>query len=149
MEATLQGLAELLLKAVPTIIFFVLLTVYLKHVFFKPLARILDERKRATEGVRQLAQQAFAAADQKASELQRALQLARAEIEQEHEVLRRRWTDEQVEAIRRARAEADQKILEAKQQIANEVQRAQAELDATVESLSEQIVNSVSRRRAA
>ncbi len=149
MEATLQGLADLLLKAVPTIIFFALLTVYLKHVFFKPLARILDERKRATEGVRQLAQQAFAAADQKASEFQRALQLARAEIEQEHEVLRRRWTDEQVEAIRRARAEADQEILEAKQQIADEVQRAQAELAATVESLSEQIVNSVSRRRAA
>jgi F-type H+-transporting ATPase subunit b len=149
MEATLQGLAELLVKAVPTIIFFALLTLYLKHVFFKPLARILDERKRATEGVRQLAQQAFAAADQKASEFQRALQLARGEIEQEQEALRRRWNDEQVETIRTARTEADQKILEAKQQIADEVQRAQAELDATVESLSDQIVSSVLRRRAA
>jgi F-type H+-transporting ATPase subunit b len=149
MEATLQGLADLLLKAVPTIIFFALLTVYLKHVFFKPLARILDERKRATEGVRQLAQQAFAAADQKASEFQRALQLARGEIEQEQEALRRRWNDEQVETIRTARTEADQKILEAKQQIADEVQRAQAELDATVESLSDQIVSSLLRRRAA
>jgi F-type H+-transporting ATPase subunit b len=149
MEATLQGLADLLLKAVPTIIFFAILTVYLKHVFFKPLARILDERKKATEGVRQLAEQAFAAADQKASEFQHALQLARGEIEQEHEALRRKWNDEQVEAIRRARAEADQKILEAKQQIADEVQRAQAELDTTVESLSDQIVSSVVRRRAA
>ncbi|MGI8961335.1 MAG: ATP synthase F0 subunit B [Bryobacteraceae bacterium] len=149
MEATLQGLADLLLKAVPTIVFFALLTVYLKHAFFKPLARILDERKRATEGVRQLAEQAFAAADQKTSEFQRALQLARAEIEQEHEVLRRRWTDEQVETIRGARAEADQQILEAKHQIADEVQRAQAELNATVESLSDRIVSSVLRRRAA
>lgn len=149
MEATLQSLGELLLKAVPTIIFFALLTVYLKHVFFKPLARILDERKQATEGVRKLAQQAFAAADQKASEFERALQLARAEIEQEHEALRRAWTDEQVEAIRIARVEADQTILEAKQQIAGETQRAQSELDATVESLSDQIVSSVLRRRAA
>jgi F-type H+-transporting ATPase subunit b len=149
MEATLQSLGELLLKAVPTIIFFALLTVYLKHVFFKPLAQILDERKQATEGVRQLAQQAFAAADQKASEFERALQLARAEIEQEHEVLRDAWTDEQVEAIRKARAEADQTILQAKQQIANEVQLAQSELDATVESLSDRIVSSVLRRRAA
>src|SRR3954452_5942161 len=106
MEATLRDLGDLLLKAVPTIIFFALLTVYLKHVFFKPLARILDERKRATEGVRQLAQQAFAAADQKASEFQRALQLARGEIEQEQEALRRRWNDEQVETIRTARTEA-------------------------------------------
>src|SRR5690242_2199355 len=149
MEATLQQLAALLLKAVPTIIFFALLTVYLKHVFFKPLARILDERKKATEGVRELAQQAFAAADQKASEFQHALQLARAEIEQEHEALRRRWTDEQMETIQKARAEADQRILEAKQQIGDEVQRAQAELNATVEALSDGIVSSVMRRRAA
>jgi F-type H+-transporting ATPase subunit b len=149
MEATLQQLATLLLKAVPTIIFFALLTVYLKHVFFKPLAKILDERKKATEGVRELAQQAFAAADQKASEFQRALQLARAEMEQEHEALRRRWTDEQVESIQKARSEADQRILEAKQQIGDEVQRAQAELNATVEALSDRIVSSVMRRRAA
>jgi F-type H+-transporting ATPase subunit b len=149
MEATLHQLADLLVKAVPTIIFFALLTVYLKRVFFKPLAKILDERKKATEGVRQLAQQAFATADQKASEFERALQLARAEMEQEHEALRRRWTEEQVETIQKARAEADQKILEAKEQIAEEVQRAQAELDATVESLSDRIVTSVLTRRAA
>jgi F-type H+-transporting ATPase subunit b len=149
MEATLHQLGELLVKALPTIIFFALLTVYLKHVFFKPLASILDERKKATEGVRQLAEQAFAAADQKASEFERALQLARAEIEQEHEALRRRWTEEQVETIQRARAEADQTIAEAKQQIADEVQRAQAELDATVESLSDRIVSSLLSRRAA
>jgi F-type H+-transporting ATPase subunit b len=149
MEATLHQLADLLVKAVPTIIFFALLTVYLKRVFFKPLAKILDERKKATEGVRQLAQQAFAAADQKTSEFERALQLARAEMEQEHEALRRRWTEEQVETIQKARAEADQKILEAKEQIAEEVQRAQAELDAAVESLSDRIVSSVLTRRAA
>jgi F0F1-type ATP synthase membrane subunit b/b' len=149
MEATLQQLAALLLKAVPTIIFFALLTVYLKHVFFKPLAKILDGRKAATEGVRELAQQAFATADEKASEFQRALQLARAEMEQEHEALRRRWTDEQVETIQKTRAEADQRILEAKHQIADEVQRAQAELNATVEALSDRILSSVLRRRAA
>jgi len=149
MEATLHQLGELLVKALPTIIFFALLTVYLKHVFFKPLAAILDERKKATEGVRQLAEKAFAAADQKASEFERALQLARAEIDQEHEALRRRWTDEQVETIRRTRAEADQTIAEAKQQIGDEVQRAQAELDATVESLSDRIVSSLLSRRAA
>jgi len=149
MEATLHQLADLLLKAVPTIIFFALLTVYLKHVFFNPLARVLDERKKATEGVRQIAQNAFAAADQKASEFQRALQLARAEMEQEHEALRRRWTDEQMETIRKARAEADQTILQARQQIADEVRRAEAELKASVTSLSDRIVSSLLRRRAA
>ncbi len=149
MESTLHSLADLLVKAVPTIIFFALLTVYLKHVFFKPLARILNERKQATEGVRRLAEQAFAAADKKSSEFERALHMARAEMEQEHEALRQAWSDEQVEAIAKAREEADRTIQQAKQAISDEVKRAQAELDASVGAMSEQIVDSLLKRRAA
>lgn len=149
MEATLHSLGDLLVKAVPTIILFIFLSIYLKHVFFKPLANILNERKKATEGVRRLAEQAFAAADAKTSEFQRALQLARAEVEQEHEALRRKWTEEQAEAIAKARADADQTLRQAKRSIAQEVDRAQAELNATVEHLSDEIINSLLRRRAA
>lgn len=149
MIGTLQSLGELLLKAVPTILFFILLTAYLKRVFFKPLAKVLDERKKATEGVRELAQRAFEAAEKKTSEFEHALQLARAEIYQEHEALRRKWLAEQVETVAHARAEADRKIEEARLQIAAEAESAQAELNASVDALSEQIVSSVLRRRAA
>jgi F-type H+-transporting ATPase subunit b len=149
MEATLKALADLLLEAVPTIIFFIFLTWYLKRVFFKPLAAILEERRKATEGVRELARRAMEAADQKESEFERALQLARGEIYQEHEKLRQQWSEEQAEAIAKARAEVDQQIEEAKRQISVEADRAQAELDAKVEELSENIVNSLLARRAA
>lgn len=149
MEATLQKLGELLIKAIPTVLFFILLTLYLKSVLFKPLAKIFEERRKATEGVRELAQRAFEAADKKTSEFERALHMARAELHQEHEALRRRWIEEQEQEIARARAEADAKIQEAKRQIGQEVERAQGELNASVETLSEQIVRSVLRRRAA
>ncbi len=149
MFETLQALGDLLLKAVPTIVFFILLTQYLKRVFFKPLARILEERKKATEGVRELAQRAFEAAEKKTSEFEHALQLARAEIYQEHEALRRKWLAEQVEAVAKARAEADQKIEEARLQIAAEAESAQSQLNASVEPLSEYIISSVLKRRAA
>ncbi len=149
MDATLHALGDLLLKAVPTVIFFVLLTVYLKHIFFKPLARILDERKKATEGVRELAQRAFEAAEKKSSEFEQALQLARADLHKEHEALRRKWTEEQAEEIAKARTEADREIEEAKHRIAEETKRAEAELSASVDSLSQQIVTSLLRRRAA
>jgi F-type H+-transporting ATPase subunit b len=149
MEQTLQALAGLLIKSIPTIIFFILLTFYLNYVFFKPLARILDERKRATEGAREIARRAFEAADKKTSEFEYALQIARAELHQEFEALRRQWAREQAEAIARARAEADRTIEEAKRQIAQEVERAQADLDSRIFELSGQIVNSLLRRRAA
>jgi F0F1-type ATP synthase membrane subunit b/b' len=149
MDQTLQALAALLLEAIPTVLFFILVTLYLKYVFFRPMARILEERRKATEGVRELARQAFDAADKRTSEFEHALQLARAQIHQENEAVRRKWLDEQVEALSKARAEADQKIQETKHQIAEEVEKAQLELDARVEPLSDRILNTLLERRAA
>jgi F0F1-type ATP synthase membrane subunit b/b' len=149
MDSTLKALADLLVEAIPTIFFFILLTVYLKYVFFRPMAKVLDERRKQTEGVRELAQRAFDEADKKTSEFERALQLARAQINQENEALRRQWSEEQMQAIAQTRAEAAHHIEEAKHQIAQEVEKAKGELDISVDRLSAQIVESLLRRRAA
>ena len=149
MDATLHALVGLLIKSIPTIIFFVLLTFYLKFMFFKPLAAILEERKKATAGVREIARQALEAADKKTSEFEHALRIARAELHQQHEALREKWAREQTDAIDHARAEVERKIEEAKLQIAREVEQTQFELQARVDQLGEQIVDSLLRRRAA
>lgn len=149
MDQTLQGLVDLLLNAVPTIILFIILTVYLKYVFFKPLANVLEERTRQTEGVREIAARAFADADRKTGEFEHALQLARQELFKEHEALRQEWLKEQAAAVARARAEAERQIREAKAQIAEETALAQAELSAQADSLAERIVSSLLQRRAA
>lgn len=149
MDPTLTALADLLVEAIPTILFFILLTVYLKYVFFRPMARILEERRRQTEGVRELAQRAFDAADEKTSEFERAMQLARAQIHQENEAIRRQWSEEQAQAIAKSRIEASHRIEAAKHQIAQEVEKAKGELDISVDRLSAQIVESLVRRRAA
>ena len=149
MDATLQALGDLLIKAIPTVLFFIGLTFYLKKVYFQPMARIFEERRKETEGVRELAKRAFEAAEKRTSEFEHALQMARAELHQEHEALRRRWTEEQAQRIAQERAEAVRQIELAKQQIGQEVERAQAELNAKVPVLSDQIVSSLLRRRAA
>jgi F-type H+-transporting ATPase subunit b len=149
MDKTLRDIGDLLIQAIPTIVFFILLTVYLKRVFFKPLARILEERRKATEEVRELAQRAFEAADKKNAEFEQALQIARSELHKEHEALRRQWAGEQAQLIAKAREEAGQQVQLAKQQIAREVEQAAAALDAKVELLGEQIVQSLMARRAA
>jgi F-type H+-transporting ATPase subunit b len=149
MDSTLHALANLLLQAIPTVVFFLFLTFYLKKVYFQPLANVLERRRRETEGVRELSQRAFEAADQKSSEFERAVQLARAEINGENEALRQKWAREQMETVARARAEAEARVAQAKAEIAQETERAQSELEANVQPLSEQIVQSLLRRRAA
>lgn len=149
MDETINALGDLLLKSIPTILFFVFLTAYLKSVYFKPLANILEERRKATEGLREISQQAFASADEKASEYERALQAARAEINSDNEKIRRQLLQEQSETIARARAEAEAKLAAARNVIAGEVSQAGGEIETQIQPLTEQIIASLLRRRAA
>src|SRR5437764_5282834 len=110
MDATLNALADLLLEAIPTVVLFLFLVYYLKKVFFIPVAKILEERRKATEGVRELSQRAFEAADKRSSEFETALQLARADLGQENEALRRQWEREESESIAKAHSEAAVRI---------------------------------------
>ncbi len=149
MEATLQALVALLIKAIPTIALFSFLIIYLQATYFGPLAKVLKERREKTEGVKELAQRAFESVDKKTSEFERALQLARAEIGQQNEKLRQQWLDEQEKAVAHARAVAGQKVVAARAAIADEVERAKSEMDMNVESLSTSILESITGRRAA
>jgi F0F1-type ATP synthase membrane subunit b/b' len=132
MDATLQALAALLLKSIPTIVFFIFLAVYLKYIFFKPMAKIFEQRRKETEGVRDI-----------------AIQLARAEIARENEALRRRWADEQAEIVANARADAAKRIERAKLRTAEEIEQAKSDMDTSIDRLSTQIVETLVRRSAA
>ena len=114
MDAILQALGGLLLKAVPTFVLVVLLTIYLKHIFFKPLERVLDERYRATEGARKLAEQSLEKAAAKTAEYDAALRHARAEVYQAQEELHRRLAAERAEQVRQARLRSEQAVTEAR-----------------------------------
>jgi F-type H+-transporting ATPase subunit b len=149
MNSTLQGLITLLIQSVPTIVFFIVLTYYLKYIFFRPIQQVLDERRRATEGIRELAERANAVADQELSEFERALHQARHEIYKNNDELRKQWSEEQIAALEKARAEAAEKLASARRLIDEEFRQAEGELQTVVEPLSDEIVHSLLRRRAA
>jgi F-type H+-transporting ATPase subunit b len=149
MDATLKALAALALQAIPTVLFFIFLTHYLKRVYFRPVAKILEERRKQTEGVRELAQQAIKAAKKKGDEFESAIVLVRQQLLQENESQRRQWAEEQGRLVAEARAAAEAKVDAAKLEIARELEQAKADIGASVELISSQMVDSLLKRRAA
>ena len=149
MDPTLKALAELLLRAVPTIFFLALLTIYLKFVFFKPLERVLWKRHEQTEGVRRLAEKAFKDADHKAAQFEQALIAAKIELYREQETQRRRWLAEQAKALADARRVAEARIEETRLELSVESERAIAEMAPQIRELSKQMIASLFSRRAA
>jgi F0F1-type ATP synthase membrane subunit b/b' len=149
MDATLQALAALAVKAIPTVVFFIFLTHFLKRVYFLPVSKILEERRKQTEGMKDLAQRAHEMADKKSSEFETAIQLVRAQIVQENEARRRQWAAEQADLIAQARTASEKQVAAAKLSISRELDAAKADLAGALEQLSSQIEQAVVKRRAA
>lgn len=149
MDPTLKALTELLLHAVPTIFFLIVLTAYLKMVFFKPLERVLRKRHEETEGVRHLAEKALAEAENKASAFEKALMEAKLEVYREQEGQRRQLLADQTKALAEARSAAQSRILEARREFSEEAERATAELAGQAHELAKQMIQTVVAGRAA
>ncbi len=145
MELMLQQALGLLIQAVPTFIVVVLLHWYLKKTLFQPVENVLAERHAATEGARQKATAALAAAEKKVAEYEAKLREARTEIYKEQEAWRKSLLDEQNATVARAREENQQFISSAKASIGAEVAAAKETLSREAEQLADQIVAGVLR----
>lgn len=148
MDATINALGGLLLKAIPTFVLFLLLHFYLKYVFFKPLDKLLQARFDATEGARKTAQDTLDLAARKAQEYEASIRAARAGISREQEQFRGELRQEQAAALREARASAERLVREAKLELDRDAERARAELQSESELLSARIADSLLAGRA-
>jgi F-type H+-transporting ATPase subunit b len=149
MEATLRDLGALLLKSTPTIFLLLVVYVYLRWMFFKPLEKVLAERKAATQGTRQRAEAVLAKAGQTAAALEAQLRKAREEIYQQQEDERRRWIAEQTTQLEQARHNAREQIQQARQQLEKDAAVAKRDLAATAETLAEQVASRLLERKTA
>jgi F-type H+-transporting ATPase subunit b len=149
MEETLRQLGGILLRAVPTFILVVLLHLYLKYIFFKPIERVLRQRYDATEGARKLAEESIARASQKAAEYEAALRAARADTYKEMEQLQRKLHDDRAASVKEARAQADAAVAHAKAALNAEVEALKKNLGSESDTLADRIASKILTGRAA
>jgi len=145
---TLQALTGILLKAVPTIILLLIVHFYLKAMFFRPLQKVLAERRAATEGARESADAMVKTAAEKAAALEAKLRQAHEAIYQEQEEARRKLLAEQSARVEEAKRQSRELIHQGKLELEAETAAAKRQLAATVDALAEQITSSLLRRKA-
>jgi F-type H+-transporting ATPase subunit b len=147
MEATLQALGQLIIQALPTFFLVLLLFVYLRSMFYKPLERVLAQRNEATEGARKKAAEALDRATAKAEAYAQQVAAARNEIYREQEEVRTKWREEQTSQVAAARQSAEASVKEARARIAEEADEAKASLAANSQALADQITQAILQRR--
>ncbi|MEP7364175.1 MAG: ATP synthase F0 subunit B [Acidobacteriota bacterium] len=139
MEQMLAQVWPLLWQAAPTFVLLILLHFYLKYMLFKPIQKAMDERKAATEGVREQSTQARLAAEKKAAEYEEALRQARTEVYKEQEQLRAELRKEQTDALASMRSQTEALLVDARKRIEAERATAQASLQSESDSIAESI----------
>ena len=149
MQETLQALSGILLKAIPTVVLLIILHFYLKAVLFGPLDRVMKERRKLTEGARELAEASLAAASRKADEYEAKLREARAAVYKQQEEIRKRWLDEQAQQVAEARALSESAVKAAREAIGQDAALARKSLQDTSAAVADQIVATVLGKRAA
>jgi F-type H+-transporting ATPase subunit b len=147
MEQTLRALGDLLLQAIPTLIIVLLLHLYLKRVYFRPMERVLAARHEATEGARRLAEESLARAEEKTAEYDAALRAARAQIYRDQEAFRQKLRQEHTQAVQEARQRAAAALTDATHQLQAELAAAKESLRRDAGALSDRIMEAILRRR--
>jgi len=143
MDQTLHQLGELLLGAVPTVILLTLLFALYATIVHKPLQRVLQERRRKSEGAMEKSRADISVAEARTAEYEQGLREARATVFRAQEARRQAALQARSRAIAEARKRAQAQVQAAKADIQKDRGAAQAALQAEGESLAQEIVRRV------
>ena len=143
MDKLLNDLGGIVLNGLPTAIIVLILAVFVRQFYLKPLEAVLAERHRLTEGARQAAEQSLHSADSKIAAYQTALDEARGKIYAEQAEFLNKLNAEQTARAQAAKTASDATLAQARQSLAGEAEAARAGLSAQSEQLASEIANSM------
>ncbi len=136
-----------MLNALPTSIIVLILAIFVKQFYLKPLDAVLAERFRLTEGARKAAEAGLESAGNRIAQYEAAIEKARGEIYAEQaEFLRKLHADQSAKA-QEAKATSDSTLAAVRLALAAEANAARQGLAEQSDLLASEIANSVLARR--
>jgi len=143
MDALLKQVGELLLGAVPTAIFLLLLYGIYTALVHRPLERILEERRNRTEGAVEKARADIAAAEARTAEYEQRLREARAALFKAQEARRQQAQQMRSALVAEARHKMQAQVEQARAAIEKDKEAAKAGLEAESGKLAAEIIRTV------
>jgi F-type H+-transporting ATPase subunit b len=139
----LSQLGGLMLGAVPTAIFFILLVIAYGFLVRRPLQHTLAERRARTSGAVEQARGAIAAAEAETSAYEEKLRAARAEILAMREQRLKQLDAEREVALEGARKQAQGRVKVAREEIESSTAQAKEQIEHAADELGEMIVKAI------
>ena len=145
MDELIQQLAGLFLRAVPTMVLFLLTCVGYWLIVHRRLTAVLHQRHELTEGAMEKARADIAAAEARTQEYEQRLRDARTTVFKAQEARRRQLLEAKAAALAEARAAAEAHVEAAREAIRQDAEGAKATLQSEAETLATEIIHTVLR----
>jgi F-type H+-transporting ATPase subunit b len=143
MEQIFVALQGIIVRALPTFLLVIALHWYLKKVLIQPMERVLDERRRRTEGTIEAADSALAEAARRLAAYERALAEARTAIYRDQDVHRKALAVRLAKTLEQERTKMSERVAAAKAQVDAEAARSRNALAAQADALADRIATAV------
>ena len=143
MDETLRQIGELLLGAVPTVIFFLLLFGLYTVLVHRPLTRVLAERRARTQGAIEKARAEIASGEERSAEYAQKLREARSKLFKALEARRAKAAQLRAQAVADARYRAQSQIEAARAAIEQDKAAAKQNLEGEAGRLATEIIRTV------
>ena len=147
MDKLLHDLGGIVLNALPTSFIVLILAIFVKLIYLKPLEAVLAERHRLSEGARAAATQGLRAADSKIAAYEAALENARSEIYAKQAEFLKNLHTEQTARAQAAKSTSDATLAAVRESLAAEAATVREQLNAQSEQLAAEIADSVLAQR--
>ena len=133
------------LSMLVTVLYVIVLYVFLSRFFFNPIAGILDKRRDLIEGRLEESRQRLEMVEQRTSEYEHAMRNARTDAYRQQEMQRARALTEKSELVARAKMEAEKAVQEGRARLAAEAEEARQKMAGEVDTLAKILTTAILR----
>ena len=133
------------LSMLVTVLYVIILYLFLSRFFFGPVVQILNKRRQLIEGRLEESRKRIEVVVKRTEEYEQAMRIARGDAYRQQEIERDKALSEKAELVAKAKREAEAAVQEGRARLRSEADAAHAKISADLDALAKKLSTAILR----
>jgi len=133
------------LSMLVTVLYVIILYLFLSRFFFGPVVQILNKRRQLIEGRLEESRKRIEVVEKRTEEYERAMRTARADAYRQQEIERDKALGEKTELVAKAKREAEAAVQAGRARLRSEADAARAKISGDLDALAKKLTTTILR----
>ena len=133
------------LSMLVTVLYVIILYLFLSRFFFSPVTQILTKRRQLIEGRLEESRKRIEVVEKRTEEYEQAMRTARSDAYRQQETDRDKALSEKAELLAKAKREAETAVQEGRSRLVSEAEAARKKISGDLDSLAKKLTTAILR----